>query len=405
MRILLHSAYFAPELTSIGKYNGEMAQWLVAQGHEVRVVTMAPHYPSWRVTPGYSSAWYSRDVQGGVPVWRCPTWIPANPTGGRRLLSMALFGLSSLPVLLRQAWWRPDVVIGVEPPLLAFVSTSLMAWCLRAKLWLHVQDLEVDAAFDLGILKGDGPRRWALAVERLLMRRCDCVSTISWRMMDRLRAKQVKDHKLVMFRNWVDLSDMTPRSRETRFRTELGLGPNDKLALYAGNMAAKQGLEAVVEAARLLVDRPDIHVLLVGDGPARPGLQALAQGLPRVHFLPIQPVERLSELLFTADVHLMPQRAAAADLVMPSKLGGMMASGRPVLAGAWAGTEIADVLAERGVVVPPDDSQALAQGLVRLVDDPALAERLGLAGREYASMELDKASVLARFEGELKRLV
>lgn len=404
MRILLHSAYFSPELTSIGKYNGEMARWLLANGHEVRVVCMAPHYPAWQVMEGYSSRWYARDVQDGVPVWRCPTWIPARPTGGRRLLSMGLFALSSLPILVRQAFWRPHVVIGVEPPLLAFFSASLLAFFTRAHLWLHVQDLEVDAAFDLGILKGARSRALALGVERWLMRRCDRVSTISWRMMDRLRAKRVKDHKLVMFRNWVDLSDMRPRSRETAFRAELGLAAGDKLVLYAGNMAAKQGLETLMQAAAALVDRTDIHVLLVGDGPAREGLETLARGLARVHFLPIQPQERLSELLFTADVQVMPQRAAAADLVMPSKLGGMMASGRPVLAGAWPGTEIADVLAERGLVVPPEDGEALARGIVQLIDDPALADRLGKAARDYAGRELDKDAVLRKFESDLLRL-
>ena len=148
MRILLLSAYYAPELTAIGKYNAEMATWLQAQGHEVRVVCMPPHYPAWKVWPGYSSWRYTHDRPSGVPVWRCPTWVPRQPGGLKRLISMGLFALSSMPVLLRQLVWRPDMIFVVEPPLFLMFPALLVGTVSRTPVWLHVQDLEVDAAFE-----------------------------------------------------------------------------------------------------------------------------------------------------------------------------------------------------------------------------------------------------------------
>lgn len=405
MKILIHSAYYAPELIAIGKYNAELAVWLRSRGHDVRVVAMVPHFPSWRVMPGYSARWYSRDQQDGVPVWRCPSWIPARPSGLHRLLWMGTFALSSLPVMLRHALWRPDVVIGVEPPLVAFVAARLCAALSGARLWLHVQDLEVDAAFDLGVLRGRRARQLALWLERMLMRGCDRVSTISDRMADRLRDKGVPDSRLVRFRNWVSIGVPGGADASQRWRDELGLLAHEKLVLYAGNMGAKQGLETVIDAARCLAARTDIRFLLVGEGPTLARLQALSVDLPRVSFLPIQPADRFGDLLRAADVHLLPQRRQAADLVMPSKLAGMLASGRPTVAGADAGTELAEALAGRGLVVPPEDGAAFAAAIATLVDDPQLAGTLGAAACSYARQELDKESVLRRFEQQLLGLL
>lgn len=402
MRILLHSPYYAPELISIGKYNAEMAQWLAQRGHEVRVVTAAPHYPAWRVAIGYSAWRYSREQLGGVEVWRSPAWIPRRPGGLARLLYTFSHLLSSLPVLLWQARWRPQLVLAVEPPLLSFLPAWLTARASGARSWLHVQDLEVDAAFDLGILRGTLARRCALALERALLRRADQVSTISQRMAERLQGKGVANTRLLMLPNWTDA--LPPDPPGPLFRTLAGIPAQARLALYAGNMAGKQGLETIVEAARLLQARTDLWFLLVGDGPERAALQARAHGLERVNFLPLQPLTQLGAMLRAADVHLLPQRAAAADLVMPSKLGGMFASGRPTVAGVRAGTELANVLQGRGVIVPPEDPQAFADAIAALCDEPLRAARLGEAAAAHAQAEWGRDRVLQRLEEAMQRL-
>ena len=402
MRILLHSPYYAPELISIGKFNAEMMQWLAQRGHDVRVVTAAPHYPAWRASDGYSAARYSRETVQGVDVWRCPAWIPARPGGAARVLYMLSHALSSLPVLLWQARWRPQIVIAVEPPLLSFLPSFVAARLCGAASWLHVQDLEVDAAFDLGILRGARARRWALGLEAALLGCADRVSTVSSAMCARLRDKGVPPERLLFFPNWVDELPVDPPGVD--FRQSLGIPSGHRIAMYAGNMAGKQGLETIIEAARLLQHRSDIWFVLVGDGPARLTLQRLAGDLAQVRFLPLQPLSHLGVMLRAADVHLLPQRAAAADLVMPSKLGGMFASARATVAGAQPHTEVAATLQDKGVIVPAEDAPAFAVAIAALCDDPQRAAQLGANAQTWARRERARETVLAHFEAALERL-
>ncbi|MDO9439155.1 glycosyltransferase WbuB [Hydrogenophaga sp.] len=408
MKILIYGINFAPELTGIGKYSGEMAQWLAKAGHEVRVITAPPYYPAWKVGAGHSALHYRSETWEGVRVIRTPLWVPRKPGGVKRLLHLASFALSSLPALLAQWRWKPEVVWVVEPPLMCAPAAAAFAALRGAGSWLHIQDYEVDAAFDLGLIKGRALRRCVEWAERALMRRFDRVSTISGRMVDRALSKGVPPRRLVHFPNWVDISGITPLTRPSTYRAELGLRPDDVVALYSGNMGNKQGLEVLADVARLLKDEPRIQFVLGGSGSGRADLQARCAGLTNVRFLDLQPMERLNDWLGLADVHLLPQRADAADLVMPSKLTGMLASGRAVLATAQPETELCGVVdsdAACGVVVPPENPVAMAHALRALAADPERRAALGASGRRYAEAELGRDVILRRFEARLQELV
>lgn len=367
------------------------------------MVAAPPYYPAWAVGAGYSAWAWRREVWQGVNVWRCPVWVPVRPGGAKRLLHLASFALTSLPVVLAQLLWRPDVVWVVEPPLFCAPATVALARLSGAKAWLHVQDYEVDAAFDMGLLKGQALRRWVAAGERWLMRRFDRVSTISGRMMERAASKGVETGILISFPNWVDVSDISPLIAPSTFRAELGIGSDTVVALYSGNMGGKQGLEVLAEVASLLQADPGLAFVFCGDGAGKTDLMRRCQDLPNVRFLSLQPAERLNDLLGLANLHLLPQRADAADLVMPSKLTGMLASGRPVIATAAPGTELAQVVekASCGVIVPPEAPAALAAAIRALAADPARRAAMGANGRAYAVRELDRDAVLRRFELDL----
>lgn len=408
MKILLYSMNFAPELAGIGKYSGEMADWLHAKDHDVRVIAAPPFFPHWAVFAGHSAWAYRKSERNGLTVWRAPTWVPAQPRALARVAHLLSFMLSSLPLLLAQARWKPDLVFVVEPPLFCAPAALLFAKVLGIKSWLHIQDYEVDAAFSLGHLRGAGVRRVALSLERWLLTRFDRVSTISAAMMDKARGKGIGEGRLVLFPNWVDVSAIDPASAHVAaggYRAELGIAPDAVVVLYAGSLGTKQGIELLAEAAGLLADRPNIHFVICGNGPSRGPLMSACAGLERVHFLDLQPAERLNELLGMADIHVLPQRADAADLVMPSKLAGMLASGKAVIATAHPGTELGNVVAGRGLVVPPGDAAVLADAIAQLAHAPALRETLGAAGRAFAQAELDQNAILSRFEQELVRCV
>jgi colanic acid biosynthesis glycosyl transferase WcaI len=154
----------------------------------------------------------------------------------------------------------------------------------------------------------------------------------------------------------------------------------------------KHGLKLLVDASRRLASRSDIHFVFCGDGPYREILQE--EKHQNVSMLPLQPADRLNELLNLADLHLLPQLADASDLVMPSKLTGMMASGRAVIATA----QISTVLEGRGIVTTPGDVDAFVSAITQLAEDANLRRRMGEAARQYAVENMDRGEILSRFE-------
>lgn len=406
MKILLYGLNFAPEPTGIGKYSGEMAAWLAAAGHEVRVIAAPPYYPAWKKQQSDAAGPDGSERWQGVRIWRAPLWVPSRPTGAKRVVHLLSFAIGSLPALLRQLFWKPDAVMVVVPALAAAPAGWLAARLCGAKAWLHVQDFEIDAAFRMGLLKGRLAQRIVGRFERWTLRRFDRVSTISQRMLELLRAKGVDADRVVSFPNWVDISAIMPTNRISPYRAELGIADDAVVALYSGSMVGKQGLELLPLAARALAERlPGLVFVLCGEGVYRPSLERDCASLANVRMLPLQPSQRLGELLGMADVHLLTQHAQAADLVMPSKLTGMLSSGRPVLATAQPGTELANVVQGRGRVVPPNDLQAFTAALIELAESPALRQHCGAAARRYAEEHLARDRILVDFERELRLCV
>ena len=399
MRILILGLNFHPEPISTGKYTGELATYLTGQGHEVRVVTAPPYYPYWQVQPGYSWWRYCQEKWQGVRVFRCPLWVPRRPSGLKRLLHLFSFALSSFPILLGQLPWKPNIVLCIAPSFFNAPFALFTARLSGAKAWLHIQDFELDAATKLGILPSS---QWmiklSLRAERWLLRRFDRISTISNRMLARLEQKEVPQEKIFLFPNWVDTALIFPLSGDQKpFKKLLNI-PDDKIiVLYSGNMGQKQGLEIIIKTARHLQAQSKIYFVLCGDGAVRSDLESGAEGLPNVQFLPLQPLEKLNQLLNTADIHLLPQRADAADLVMPSKLSGMFASGKAVIATANPGTEVAGIMEQLGVVVPPEDALALADAILGLANNPERMRSLGQKGRSWVVANWSKEKVLNDF--------
>jgi colanic acid biosynthesis glycosyl transferase WcaI len=402
--VLVVTSNFAPEVTGIGKYVGDMTEWMFKQGYDIRVVTAPPYYPAWRVANGYSSRKYSRERLSGALVYRCPLMVPRKPGGLMRLLHTGSFALSTLPVILWQALsWRPQLVFVVEPPLACAPAALLGARISGAQAWLHVQDFEVDAAFDLGLLRSERLQRLAFGMERWLLQRFDIVSSISSAMLKKLNDKHVAPERIRFFPNWVDTQLIRPLTGENPLRTELGIDHATSVLLYSGNMGEKQGLELITDVARTFSGSTDILFLLCGDGAAKRRTMDAAKGLANVRFMPLQPLEKLNELLNLADIHLLPQRAEAEALVMPSKLTAIMASGRPVVASARAGSDVARTAAAGGLVVPPGDAEAFGAAIRRLLSDAALRMDLGRTGRAYAESNWNREAVLRSLHAELEQ--
>jgi colanic acid biosynthesis glycosyl transferase WcaI len=395
--IVIYGINYAPEFAGVGRYTGEIGEHLAAEGHDVSVVTAPPHYPGWRGQAGYSKYGWSREVLKGASVYRCPLYLNEDMRGFRRLLAPLSFALTSAPVAFFQILKRrPDVVMAVEPTLFVAPLALLAAKLVGAKTVLHVQDLEVDAAFAVGHLgKGGLLATAANLFERTVVRGFDRVITISNRMAEKIAAKGAPEDCIEVVRNWVDLNQIQPMAASADYRRRLGLKPRDFVVLYSGNIGAKQGVRLLAEAAERLKANKDIVFVVAGDGPMRPELEAASRHLANLRVHDFQPESQFSEFLSIADLHILPQERDAADLLLPSKLGGMLASGRRIVVTAEPGTELATFLGGSCDLTPPGDAHALAAAVLRIKTEDLCHERQ--ADRLRKAGSLSKTSGIAAF--------
>jgi colanic acid biosynthesis glycosyl transferase WcaI len=404
MRILIYGINYAPEVVGVGKYTTEMAEWLRECGHHVRVVTAPPYYPAWKVGSGYRCWRYTRESLGRIELFRCPLWVPKKPSAPARLLHLLSFAIFSIPAMLRQISWRPDMVLVIEPTLFCAPVALLTAWLANARAWLHIQDYEVEAFFGLGYASGAFVKRLVTMVEGWLMRRFDRVSSISLQMVSRLASFNVSQNRTLLIPNWVDTNRVRPGANGRDFRGEWGMAPGSRIVLYAGTMGDKQGLDMLIDTAGAMqADRPELVFLLVGDGSVKDVLveKADKMGVRNVVFKPPQPAEDLPALLALADIHLVVQRRGAGGAVMPSKLTGILAAGGTAIITADEDTELGRLVAENpgiGILVPPEDPARFREALLAALLNRRGADGSNPIARKYAEQHLAADVVLPRFE-------
>lgn len=406
MRLLIQSLNYAPDEIGIAKYSAEMAEWFARRSWEVAVITAPPYYPAWRVTKGYRSYSYSREMRNQVCVLRCPLYVPRQPSGMKRLLHLATFAVSSAPAMYLEARrFKPDAIIAVAPALMAAPFSAFVARSTHTVSLLHVQDFELDVALQVGLLDPKGYMDLLSSIERFILGCFDGVSAPSLNMVEKLAEKGVACNCAFPFRNWCDTEVIRPNVKNSRYRQEWDVHEYDLVILYSGTLSEKQGILTIADLARSLMHYKHVQFVVCGDGPARGKLENATRDLSNVRILPLQPSSQLPELLCSADIHLLPQVKEAADLVLPSKLSGMLASGRPVIATVLPNSGIADEIGDGGIIVPPGDVDALCEAILWLAARPERRYQMGRAARNQAVARWSKEAILSNFEDRLKALI
>lgn len=407
MRIAIYGINYAPELTGIGKYTGEMASWLASQGHDVHVITAMPYYPEWQVHKKYKRRWWFTEKIDGVTVYRCPLYVPKKITPAKRIIHEFSFLLSVLPVWLISFFRKKyDLMICVTPPFHLGILPLIYSKIRGVALISHVQDLQVDAAKNLVMIKNSRLLNLMFGAERFILKRSTAVSTISQGMLRKIKDKNVKGSQTILFPNWVDANFIRPLPKEQSLRKEFGIPDEDKVILYAGNLGEKQGLNIIIDVAGRFLDRKDVHFLIVGSGGNKQMLerQAAEKNLNNIKFFPLADYEKLPALLAVADLHLVLQKKSASDLVMPSKLTGILAAGGCAVVTADPDTTLYEVIDRNnmGILVKPECPESLMAELTKALATDL--NELKSNAREFAIRHLSKHLVMQKFEEEMYKM-
>jgi colanic acid biosynthesis glycosyl transferase WcaI len=404
MRAIVWGINYAPEFTGIAPHSVALCEFLHARGADVSMVTGFPYYPTWEKRPEDRGQVYRTEQINGVSVYRCWQFVPRRVSALKRIFHEASFVLTSTLRALSRP--RPDVYVLVSPPLLLGVAGWLVGKIKGVPFVFHVQDMQPDAAIGLGMLKASWFTRALYALESFAYRRAARVSGITQGMLKSFRHKGVPDSKLVYFPNAIALNDAAPPPARGEFRSRHGFAPEEFLAIYAGNLGVKQGLDVLLETAPLLRD-PRIRILICGDGARREWLAQRVRELrlPNVSMLPLQAGRDYRALLVDADVCFITQQVGAGNSFFPSKFLGLLAESKPVVTVAAPECELALSLVEGkfGVNIPPGHLRELAELLDALAQDPQRLAEYGAAGRRYVQ-QFEKSRVLQSFAEELESL-
>lgn len=397
IRVAVLGINYAPEVTGVAPYTTGLATGLAARGHDVRVLTGLPHYPQWKLAEGYGGFRWIGTIDG-VRVARFRHHVPSGRSMRRRAIMELTFGLQ----LLTAPWYRPDVVVCVSPPLLAvaLAATRTQLTPHRPALGVVVHDVYSRALVEMGAESGLSARA-VRAVEAFTIRRADGVAVIHEGFAtDLVCTFGVDPRRIREVRNWTHIAVPDPAA-SADFRSTHKWGDDEIVVLHAGNMGTKQGLENVIDSARLAGERGlRVRFVLLGDGHRRTDLQAAGAGVPNLQFLPPVPEAEFPAALGAADVLLVNELPGVAHMAVPSKLTSYFAAGKPILAATDESGFTAEEIAESdaGIRVPAGRPDLLLREAVRLGTDRALAGRLSEAGRRYSDLLLSTTGAIDQYE-------
>ena len=390
---------YSPEDTAIGLYSTQWVDYLNDHGFNVSVITAFPYYPQWEISLDYKRrSTFLQEERNGIRILRYKQYVPKNPTFFKRIVHLLDFTFGSFINLFKIK--ECDLVISVVP----FTSSVLLGYFqkkrFKSKLWVHIQDFEFDAALQTGLSsKKKRSFSFLFKLERWLLSKADKGSTISQSMLNRLGEKS--NCRQFYLPNWIDENSINP---ETSKPHELLSSSKIKI-LYSGNIGDKQDWETFITFCKE-IDSDKYEVIVVGNGAKKDWLVDQIVGLNHVDYFPPVPYEELSDLLCTADIHLLFQKPDVIDTVMPSKVLGMMASARPSIIIGNEESEVKKIFDEsEGGMYFTSYSDELIKSMDDLLDDSNRSKSMGDNARSYVIQKFSKENILSQMVTELNTML
>ena len=398
MRIALVSHYFWPELGAPSARLLELGRSWAAQGHDVTVVTNFPNHPTGVIPEGYRGKKLLIEAVEGLRVIRCRTYATPNRGVLRKTMGHLFFMLQAV-VQATPHLRQTDVLIASSPTLFAAVAAFVISRRLRVPFVMEVRDLWPAIFVDLGIIRNRLVIRTLESLELFLYRRSRAVVTVTRAFARDIETRGIDPAKVHVIHNGVDLDAFQPGPCDQELRSRLGL-EGKLVVLYCGAHGISHALARILDVAEQLRDDDRIHFLFVGEGAEKEGLvvRARSSSLANVSFHPGVARDEVPAFYRSADVCLVPLRAVPLfRSFVPSKMFEILACGRPIVASLEG--EAAEILQASGaaIVVPPEDVDALAEAVRRLVADPSLQRELAGRGRPYVAHHYDRCALASRY--------
>ncbi len=388
---------YYPENTAIGLYTTQLAEYLDSRNINVNIICGFPYYPAWKIDDDYKNKRkYTKETNGNITIYRYKQYVPSKPTFIKRIIHLMDFTLGSIINVLKIK--KTDVVFCVVPFTSTIILGRLLSIRKKAKLWVHIQDFEFDAASETNLI-GNNKLLFNILfrIEKRLLNSADLTSTISKSMLNKLRLKTKKEKSRALLPNWVDVNNISPE----KYNTHTYLKSNKFKILYSGNIGEKQDWNFFLNFSRSLEENENVEIIVVGDGSKKNWLldKIKEQNILNVkHFLPV-PYEELSDLLCSADLHILFQKEDVKDTVMPSKILAMMASERPSLITGNEDSEVASIIreAKAGKYLQSKETNEIKDYINNLISKKSESVEYGKSAREYVSDSFSKQNILNKF--------
>ncbi len=403
MKVLFLSHYFPPEVNAPATRTYEHCRRWVELGHEVTVVSCVPHHPMGKVYPGYRNRWFQTEEKDGIRAIKLFTYITANEGFLKRTWNYLFFMLMCLICLPRLP--KADIVISTSPQFFNGLAGYFVARFKGCPWVLEIRDLWPESIIAVGALKNRHQIAVLEAIERFVYRKADHIVAVTRAFRAHILARGGDASRISVIRNGVDLSFFEPASRDEAYAQSLGVSEKF-VAAYVGTHGMAHGLDTLIEVAELLSSRPDIQLLLAGDGAERKRLQTeiARRGLTNIRTLGQLPKSDMPRLWSISDISLVILKKNDLFLtVIPSKIFESMAMQKPIVL-AVAG-ESAELIEEAGAgcCVEPENADAIAGAITGLADDRARCRAIGDHASTYVAQHFDRRQLADQFEAVLRQ--
>ena len=376
-----------------------MSAWLLSKNIPQIVVTSFPYYPEWQIKKPYKGRWYKKEIHhnGSLIIYRCPIYVPMNPSGMQRILHEFSFLISSglllLTLLFKRKFFR---IVCIAPPFHLGLNAILIKFLTGVPYSYHIQDLQVQAAKNLKMIESSFLLGIMERLQRFIYKNANQISTISHSMAEEIKNATLKE--IVHFPNWVDCSKFYPISNTDFIKEKYGILPHKKILLYAGSVGKKQGLELLLDITPHFKEDSDLVFIISGSGPYLEEIKRTANDrkINTIHFLNTIPENEFNAFLNMADIHLIPQKIGTSNLLMPSKLGPILSTGGLALVCVESNTELGQLISKNkmGLVAEAENKESIISQITYFLENDNA--ELKVNARNYALNNLNKDKVLQK---------